>query len=413
MQLSVPRSVHASAVTVAVAAERGVPRDVTLRGTGITSELLVDPDGEVVLEQEVTLVSNIVRELGHVVGLGAQVGIQYPVKTFGVRGYALLTSPNVGSALRTATRFLDLSFAMSSFSLRVVGDEARLYYDTSQLPEEIRSFVLERDGMATRRIELELLGYLLDLRYIDTQEQGTPEDQALLEAFLGAPVRMNAPTTFGAFDAALLEAPLMHADPVRAEIAIRECRELLQSKRARVGYAGAVRSALISGPQQWGDIVAIAAGLHISERTLQRRLIEEGTSFCDLVASVREELAMELLATGMPVVDVAERLGYVEVSSFSQAFHRWRGVAPSTYRSSVGAAPLSRRHATRGRSASPAKLSSSSMSSARLLVSSVRSPPLLDHSWRSNDALRRGVGAHSTDRGGHPARSRSGRPSLA
>ncbi|KGN34222.1 AraC family transcriptional regulator [Knoellia sinensis KCTC 19936] len=332
MHKTVLRSTRGAAVTVAVAAERGVPPEVSLRGTGITAEMLESSDAEVTREQDIALVTNVIRELGPTVGLGSQVGMGYSVRTFGVWGYALLTSPNLGSALRTGMRFLDLSFALSVPSLRVVGDEARLHYDVSQLPEEIRGFTLERDGMATRRIELDLLGYLIELRHIETQEPGTPEEEAMLSQFFQTPVTMNAAESYGAFDAALLESPLAHADPERAEVALSQCRAALAFKRSRIGYAGAVRSALISGPQRWSDIGAIAAGMHISERTLQRRLIQEGTSFRDLVAEVRESLAIELLATGMPVAEVAERLGYVEVSSFSQAFHRWRGVGPSAYR---------------------------------------------------------------------------------
>jgi AraC-like DNA-binding protein len=56
-------------------------------------------------------------------------------------------------------------------------------------------------------------------------------------------------------------------------------------------------------------------------------------SFRGLLDEIREQLAEELLVTGgLPVAEVAGRLGYLEVSSFSQAFRRWKGVGPRAYR---------------------------------------------------------------------------------
>lgn len=72
----------------------------------------------------------------------------------------------------------------------------------------------------------------------------------------------------------------------------------------------------------------------MSGRTLRKRLTAEGTSYRILLDEVREHLAEELLlAGGLPVEAIAHRLGYVEVSSFSQAFRRWKGVGPREFRS--------------------------------------------------------------------------------
>ena len=339
MHESVPRSTTGSSVLVMVAERHGVPEDVALRGSGVSRELLDSPTGEVSREQEVAIVSNIVAQLDGSVGVGAEVGMHYHLKTFGVWGFALLSSPTLRSALQTGVQFLDLTFALSRIAVREIEEETRLYFDVSHLPPDIRGFVLERDGLGIRTIQLELLGEVMPLRRIVTQQAGTAEDQELLSQLLQADVTMNAPVTFASFDRDLLDQPVLNSDPTLAELAVQQCEQTLAARRSRVGYAGAVREALIAGRNRWADIGAIAATLHLSERTLQRRLIEEGTSFRDLVAEVREALALELLATGMPVFEVSQRLGYVEVSSFSQAFRRWKGVGPSAFRSRAQSTP--------------------------------------------------------------------------
>jgi AraC-like DNA-binding protein len=74
----------------------------------------------------------------------------------------------------------------------------------------------------------------------------------------------------------------------------------------------------------------IAAGMHIAERTLHRRLAREGTSYRALLDEVRETLAKELLANGLTVKEVSDRLGYSEPAAFTHAYTRWHGAPPRT-----------------------------------------------------------------------------------
>jgi len=114
------------------------------------------------------------------------------------------------------------------------------------------------------------------------------------------------------------------------------CRELVARKRARTGLSQQVRARLLRlGALEAGidaGMEAVARDLHISVRTLRRRLAEDGTSYRELRDEVREALAEELLATGaLSVSDVAIRLGYAEATSFIAAFRRWKGMTPAAY----------------------------------------------------------------------------------
>ena len=73
----------------------------------------------------------------------------------------------------------------------------------------------------------------------------------------------------------------------------------------------------------------------MSPRTLQRRLGAEGTSFQDVVDSVREELAriyMADTARKYTVGELAYLLGFSEISAFTRAFKRWTGLTPTQWR---------------------------------------------------------------------------------
>jgi len=80
---------------------------------------------------------------------------------------------------------------------------------------------------------------------------------------------------------------------------------------------------------------AVATRLHMSVRTLQRRLEEEGASFAALADAVRREAAEALIADpGVPLGEVAFRAGFSDFGTFSRAFRRWTGRSPGAARMS-------------------------------------------------------------------------------
>ena len=78
---------------------------------------------------------------------------------------------------------------------------------------------------------------------------------------------------------------------------------------------------------------AVAEMMHVSERTLQRRLGEQGTSYLALLNTARINVATELLGDrSLRIVDIANSLGFDDQSHFTRFFRRVSGVTPTTYR---------------------------------------------------------------------------------
>jgi AraC-like DNA-binding protein len=81
------------------------------------------------------------------------------------------------------------------------------------------------------------------------------------------------------------------------------------------------------------SLVKVAEALHMTERTLQRRLKVDQTRFNELLKGLRRRWARNYLAeTSMPVTDIALLLGYQETSAFTHAFRSWLDVSPAEYR---------------------------------------------------------------------------------
>ncbi|RYZ87915.1 MAG: AraC family transcriptional regulator, partial [Moraxellaceae bacterium] len=91
----------------------------------------------------------------------------------------------------------------------------------------------------------------------------------------------------------------------------------------------------------WPSADQLAEALLISARTLSRRLAENGYTLSSLIEEVRMEKAdILLMSSTMPIVKVAHKLGYSDISTFSRAYKRVRKINPSNVRSQLRTTPI-------------------------------------------------------------------------
>ena len=94
-----------------------------------------------------------------------------------------------------------------------------------------------------------------------------------------------------------------------------------------------MRAALAGAQHGYPTLDQVAAGLHLSARTLRRRLRDRGTSYHQLLDAARRADAVRLLdSTTLSIEQIARRLGYAEASSFRRAFSTWNQQSPSEFR---------------------------------------------------------------------------------
>jgi AraC-like DNA-binding protein len=85
----------------------------------------------------------------------------------------------------------------------------------------------------------------------------------------------------------------------------------------------------------------LASALHLSERTLRRKLNEEGVQLRALVEQTRREQACRYLASSkLSVSEIAYRLGFAHPPAFHRAFRRWLKVSPLEYRREHSNSPV-------------------------------------------------------------------------
>lgn len=330
-----PRNTASAALMTEFARGRGIAAADVLAGSGLTEADLHDHDRMIVGRQELAIVTNLVDLLGDAADLGVGVGAGYHVGSFGIFGFACLTSPTLGDAVRFAVRYWELSYGFCLPTVTVDGAESVLRLDLPEITGPVEAFLVRRDLTAIARVMGEVLGEPVPFTAIEFAGPAPPDDDAARAEF-GLTPSYDAPFNAVRFPSTLFGSRLRQASEMSVAICEDQCHALLERRRQRTGVARQVRERLASidgGPH---TIAGVAKDLAMSERTLRRRLAEEDTTFRDLLEEVRRVLAEELLATGaLSVADVALRLGYAEAPSFIAAFKRWTGTTPARYQRSV------------------------------------------------------------------------------
>lgn len=308
---------------------RGIAPPALLRGSQLTLKQLADPDFTVPAAQELAVASNLLRLSGGEADLGLKLGLSYHLSAYGLLGYGLLSSATGMDAIALAGRYLALTFTFVRMAFRRAGPHDVIAFEPApELSGELQRFFVARAMGATCRVLRDVVGSAFELVAFDLTDDGAPGGKSQV---LGAKVRRGQRANALRFEHARVLLPLPQANAVTAAMCERMCAELLARRRTRLDIVSFLNEYLATrtfdSPPKLKDVAAL---LNTSERTLKRRLQEEGACFRDISNAVRKAKAQALIAEGrLPIKEIAQVLGFSDVSSFSQAYKRWTGAAPS------------------------------------------------------------------------------------
>ncbi|MFQ6331555.1 AraC family transcriptional regulator [Nocardia sp. CWNU-33] len=275
---------------------------------------------------------NLLAHFGDEPGLGVEAGRRYHLSLHGASGLALISSRTLRDAMDVALRYVDLAFAFGQLTFTEVGEQARLRFDDSAIPEDLRAFRTERIMTGIHTFGQDMFSVAIPMSSVRFRH-AAPADTTRHRAVFELEPEFRAEVKELAFDCAYLDIPLPQANGWARVTCEQLCRDLLTTCRAWTGVAGSVPDLMVRNPGEIPDQLAVATGLSMSPRTLSGRLCEEGTSFRVLVDEVRQMMSEALLThTGMTTEQVAAQLGYAEPAFFIRAFRRWRGGPPQEFR---------------------------------------------------------------------------------
>lgn len=255
--------------------------------------------------------------------------------SFDVVGYTMMSCANLRDAFERLVRYLRI---LSDALTMVLSEDGGRYRVTFEL------FGGDRP-VPRQRVEFILASVVAFCRWIAGRSvcpvavefaYPAPADRTAYDRAFGCPVVFGAAGNSLVYSTADLAVALPTSNPVLAEMHERFAGAYLQRfDHAATSYR--VREAIIRRlPDGEPRRDQIAGELCMSERTLQRRLDDERTSFLQLLDDTRRELAEQYLGRlHLSLAQAAYLLGFADQSSFFRACRRWFELSPGQYRSQL------------------------------------------------------------------------------
>lgn len=309
-----------------------VPAERLLEGLGLSEQGLAEPQARVDLRIAEQVVERA-RSLSGEPGLGFHLGLQMRISAHGELGVAAMTASTVREALEVAVRYTPLRTAAIGLRLHEHDELAAVVIDEHVPLGSIRDVVV-----FTLVVGIWQMGNALTGRELHGDAELAFDEPSYFHRFADfAPgrTRFSRPANQLVFPRSNLDLPLVMADPASQRVAKEQCERALDVIGREADLVMRVRAVLARDEGGYRSLPETAKRLHLSERTLKRRLAEQGLSFSEIVDRHRQERAMLLLRSrDLSIDEIAQRLGYSDAANFSRAFRRWTGTSPRAYRKS-------------------------------------------------------------------------------
>ena len=326
-------SVLASLVArlVETSAQLGADRAALLRAAGTSAEQLQDPDARLPLDRYLDLWAEVRRQLPDA-PVEVACARAESAADFGLVGYLAQQSPDLGRALEVLVRYQRLFHDGIGTALEREGEVVRAVFPLSPRVRAIAPIAASCAASLVAGVRL-LVGPWWTPARVELPHP-EPKHSGALRDFAGAPVIYGQPRCLVELPAGDLALPLLAPDRALAVWLGAQAEATL----ARLGEVQPMSEAVARRlvellPRGQGTQQAIARALGIGDRTLQRRLAAEGTTFAALLERSRRQLAEGFLKDPrLSASEVALLLGYADPSTFFRAFKRWTGRTPQQFR---------------------------------------------------------------------------------
>lgn len=313
-------------------AEQGIGQHELLAGTGIEASELRAREGRLSARQFIALIRNA-RQLSSDPALSFRFGLLLKLSTHGFLGFAAMSASTLGEALELASRYFRTRFDFIGL----------VYYRqkgfgvvemTEVVPiGDTYLFMVETFMTSFAVMCFNLLGEIPTDIEVRRSGDKPPHFDEAVRRFNARPVHFNQGVDQILIPEALLQRRLSLSDPAARQLAEAQCERELQTIRLQDDLVYRVTRALKDFDGAWPGLEQVARHLHLSARTLKRRLQAQGTTFQAIVDSVRLEQARLLLGETSKSLDaIAASLGYSDTSNFNRAFRRWMNMTPAAFR---------------------------------------------------------------------------------
>jgi AraC-like DNA-binding protein len=312
---------------------RHAAKDI-LAGSKLTREQLQDQHAHISGWQYALLLSNALKLDGDS-GLAYELGLRSQVTKHGFVGFGLISCATLREAIEFSERYFQTRVSAFSSRISVKGDQVVIEIRETVPLGPQRPLILDM-------VLVELCSLFAKVLGTDPASAGWASEIWVPYAQPAAYARYKDRLPRFRFDqeaaqirfpARMLDEPIPSADAVSVQLAIDRCEQEIAKKAAAQTASDLVRRHLVCTDGHYPDVAAMAQKLLLSERTLKRRLQDEGSSFQALLDQARHQDSMRLLSNpGLAIKQVAQAVGYTDPANFARAFSKWTGCSPREWR---------------------------------------------------------------------------------
>jgi AraC-like DNA-binding protein len=307
--------------------EEGVPHEPIFRQIGMDPARLRDGGNRYSQEAVSSLWRAAVCETADP-HFGLKFAAHIRPSTFHVVGYAMSCSATLGNALQRFARYARLVSSSATVTLTQTPSHRRLAFsfDTGDAPPIFQTIDAVVAGLV--RFSSWIVGEDIVPAEVHFRHVCPGREDEYAKA-LKCPIHFGAQEDCIVFNASDMGRPILSADEELASLLDQMALNQMTQMSRR--FSTKVRDYLLKELSN-GEISkrGTASAMHMTERTLLRRLKDEGTTFQEVLDQLREQLAYEYLhRPNLTVQDVSSMLGFSDASTFSRAFKRWTGRRPS------------------------------------------------------------------------------------
>jgi AraC-like DNA-binding protein len=250
----------------------------------------------------------------------------------GVLGYLVLATDTLGEAMLAYQRYEKLFYGVGLAEVVGLGNQVELRW-----AKQRAELGQDGDGVAIAALITFMRNQVPDPPspvLVTFAHPLSPARQAAYQRFFGCPVQDSDSHIRVRFPLSYLAIRMPHADPGLKALLDRQADALLRALPDSDEFDRALQRVLLRLLAEGEPTLERAAAvLHLSPRTLQRRLAKQGFSWQQWLDRNREQLARQYLGDrALGLSDIALLLGFSEQSAFNRAFKRWTGLPPGKYR---------------------------------------------------------------------------------
>jgi AraC-like DNA-binding protein len=270
-------------------------------------------------------------------------GRHLDIASHGPLGFAVLTAPDLKTAMQVLAEYMHIRSSVYQCEFAIVGDRAEFIAHDLTGDAIAGRWLMEVGLNVVQRLIESVMAHPLGVNARLCFTYASPDYAQELEEFYGVKCSFSATKNMVSFPASWcrINSPLHDPQTFRSNVA--KCRDIKLGLEVnplphefislKFNYYFAARLAGESTSRELPSLEGLAAQMHVSTRTLTRKLKQHATSYKQLLEKARQAQAIYLLEnTHLTIANVAYNLAYQEPANFVRAFKTWFHTTPAAWR---------------------------------------------------------------------------------